>query len=296
MALMMMTLFLVLSMMEILMAMLLREVFGVHQDGEEPVHCVKFSPDGSMLALGSRDNAIYTYQVDTVPMMYILLGWAAITMSIIIIINTAMVQVKENYRKYSRLGRCLGHSSNVIQLDWSMDCQHIRSNSADHEVVFFAITVVVIVIIVFIIIVIVVMVHTRSNSMDREAIFLDAIIIVILTTYHYNQDCQCYLHYHGDDFEKTQVMFWSTAVCRPVRDIEVLRDLQVCVIIIILITIIRYVSMTQCVITIIPICFLYHHHLLKPSVDNRPLSPQFCFHAQSPHQNNHHHTHSLHLH
>ena len=253
MALMMMTLFLmVLSMMEILMAMFLREVFGVHQDGEEPVHCVKFSPDGSMLALGSRDNAIYTYQVDTVPMVY--LGWAAITMSIIIIINTPMVQVKENYRKYSRLGRCLGHSSNVIQLDWSMDCQHIRSNSADHEVVFFAITVVVIVIIVFII-VIIVMVHTRSNSMDREAIFLDAIIIVILTTYHYNQDCQCYLHYHGDDFEKTQVMFWSTAVCRPVRDIEVLRDLQVCVIIIIIviiiviitiivIIIIRYVSMT----------------------------------------------------
>ena len=169
---MMMTLFLmVLSMMEILMAMLLREVFGVHQDGEEPVHCVKFSPDGSMLALGSRDNAIYTYQVDTVPMMYILLGWAAITMSIIII-NTPVVQVKENYRKYSRLGRCLGHSSNVIQLDWSMDCQHIRSNSADHEVVLFAITVVVIVIIVFIIIVIIVMVHTRSNSADHEVVLV----------------------------------------------------------------------------------------------------------------------------
>ena len=43
-------------------------------------------------------------------------------------------QVKENYRKYNRLGRCLGHSSHVIQLDWTTDCQHIRSNSADHEV------------------------------------------------------------------------------------------------------------------------------------------------------------------
>ena len=49
--------------MKILMAIITREVFGVHQDGEEPVHCVKFSPDGSLLALGSRDNAIYTYQV-----------------------------------------------------------------------------------------------------------------------------------------------------------------------------------------------------------------------------------------
>ena len=50
--------------MKILMAIITREVFGVHQDGEEPVHCVKFSPDGSLLALGSRDNAIYTYQVE----------------------------------------------------------------------------------------------------------------------------------------------------------------------------------------------------------------------------------------
>ncbi len=40
-----------------------REVFGVHQDGSEPVHVVKFSPDGSLLAIGSRDNAIYMYQV-----------------------------------------------------------------------------------------------------------------------------------------------------------------------------------------------------------------------------------------
>ena len=53
------------------------------------------------------------------------------------------LQVKENYRKYSRLGRCLGHSSHVIQLDWTTDCQHLRSNSADHEVVLFAILLVV---------------------------------------------------------------------------------------------------------------------------------------------------------
>ena len=40
-------------------------MFGVHQDGSEPVHVVKFSPDGSLLAIGSRDNAIYMYQVRT---------------------------------------------------------------------------------------------------------------------------------------------------------------------------------------------------------------------------------------
>ena len=58
-------------------------------------------------------------------------------------IITMPLQVKENYRKYSRLGRCLGHSSHVIQLDWTTDCQHLRSNSADHEVVLVAILIVI---------------------------------------------------------------------------------------------------------------------------------------------------------
>lgn len=102
-----------------------REVFGVHQDGGEPVHVAKFSPDGSLLALGSRDNAIYTYQV------------------------------KDNYRKFSRLGRCMGHSSIVTHLDWSIDSQFIQSNSAENE-----------------------------------------------------------------------LMYWSAAVCRAVRDIDILRDIE----------------------------------------------------------------------
>jgi len=43
---------------------------------------VKFSPDGSLLALGSRDNNIYVYQVS------------------------------EEARKYSRVGRCMVSFSN----------------------------------------------------------------------------------------------------------------------------------------------------------------------------------------
>merc|ERR1719206_39249 len=85
-----------------------REVLGVHQDGGEPVHVAKFSPDGSLLALGSRDNAIYTYQV------------------------------KDNYRKFSRLGRCMGHSSFVTHLDWSVDSQFIQSNSAENELMYWS--------------------------------------------------------------------------------------------------------------------------------------------------------------
>ena len=54
-----------------------REIYGLHQDGTEPIQIVRFSPNGKFLALGSRDNVIYMYQAS------------------------------ENYRKLSRLGRCM---------------------------------------------------------------------------------------------------------------------------------------------------------------------------------------------
>ena len=47
---------------------------------------------------------------------------------------TECLQVKEGYRKFTRQGRCLGHSSPVVHIDWSTDSQHIQTNSADHEV------------------------------------------------------------------------------------------------------------------------------------------------------------------
>lgn len=40
-----------------------REILSTHQDGNEPIQDAKFSPDGNMLALASRDNTIYVYQV-----------------------------------------------------------------------------------------------------------------------------------------------------------------------------------------------------------------------------------------
>ncbi|XP_069695137.1 echinoderm microtubule-associated protein-like 2 isoform X3 [Periplaneta americana] len=83
-----------------------REAFSAHTDGGEPIQVVKFSPDGNLLALGSRDNNIYVYQVS------------------------------EEYRKYSRVGRCTGHSSFITHLDWSMDSQYIQSNSGDYELLY----------------------------------------------------------------------------------------------------------------------------------------------------------------
>lgn len=76
-----------------------REIYSVHTDGSEPIQVscnifakfyqflnpliicffwkvVKFSPDGKLLALGSRDNYIYIYHVG------------------------------DDGRKYSRVGKC----------------------------------------------------------------------------------------------------------------------------------------------------------------------------------------------
>ncbi|KAG7275449.1 hypothetical protein CRUP_033182 [Coryphaenoides rupestris] len=62
--------------------------------------------DGNFLAIGSHDNYIYIYAV------------------------------AENGRKYSRVGKCSGHSSFITHLDWSADSQYLVSNSGDYEILY----------------------------------------------------------------------------------------------------------------------------------------------------------------
>lgn len=83
-----------------------REIITTHCDGNEQLECIQFSPNGNYLAVGSRDNSIYVYQVS------------------------------EGGNKYSRLGRCTGHSSFITHLDWSTCSQYIQSNSGDYEVLY----------------------------------------------------------------------------------------------------------------------------------------------------------------
>lgn len=54
-----------------------RELLGQYADGTEPISVITYSPDGSMLAIGSRDNHIYIYEVT------------------------------EDSRRYGRIGRCM---------------------------------------------------------------------------------------------------------------------------------------------------------------------------------------------
>ncbi|KAJ3659306.1 hypothetical protein Zmor_011002 [Zophobas morio] len=83
-----------------------RELLESHSDGAEPIQTIQCSPDGSMLALGSRDNNIYIYQVS------------------------------EEGHKYNRVGRCMGHSSYITHVDWSTDSQTLRTNSGDYELLY----------------------------------------------------------------------------------------------------------------------------------------------------------------
>ncbi|XP_059209236.1 echinoderm microtubule-associated protein-like 1 isoform X2 [Centropristis striata] len=83
-----------------------KDLVTVHTDGNEQLSVMCFGPDGNFLAIGSHDNYIYIYAV------------------------------AENGRKYSRVGKCSGHSSFITHLDWSVDSQYLVSNSGDYEILY----------------------------------------------------------------------------------------------------------------------------------------------------------------
>ncbi|XP_069390447.1 echinoderm microtubule-associated protein-like 2 isoform X1 [Paralichthys olivaceus] len=83
-----------------------RDLVSMHTDGNEIISNIRYSPDGNFLAVGSHDNFVYIYAVT------------------------------ENGRKYSRVGKCTGHSSFVTHLDWSTDSQYLMTNSGDYEILF----------------------------------------------------------------------------------------------------------------------------------------------------------------
>ncbi|KAM6969165.1 echinoderm microtubule-associated protein-like 1 isoform 3-T3 [Tautogolabrus adspersus] len=83
-----------------------KDLVTVHTDGNEQLSVMSFGPDGNFLAIGSHDNYIYIYAV------------------------------AENGRKYSRVGKCSGHSSFITHLDWSVDSQYLVSNSGDYEILY----------------------------------------------------------------------------------------------------------------------------------------------------------------
>ncbi|KAI4900979.1 hypothetical protein NFI96_011882 [Prochilodus magdalenae] len=83
-----------------------QEVVSDLIDGNEQLSVLRYSPDGSFVAVGSHDNFIYIYSVT------------------------------EGGRRYTRFGKCTGHSSFITHLDWSKDGKYIMSNSGDYEILY----------------------------------------------------------------------------------------------------------------------------------------------------------------
>ncbi|XP_059675671.1 echinoderm microtubule-associated protein-like 1 isoform X2 [Gavia stellata] len=83
-----------------------KDLVTVHTDGNEQLSVMRYSPDGNFLAIGSHDNCIYIYGIS------------------------------ENGRKYTRIGKCSGHSSFITHLDWSVNSQYLVSNSGDYEILY----------------------------------------------------------------------------------------------------------------------------------------------------------------
>ena len=71
-------------------------------DSSEWIEVMAFSPDQKLLAVGSHDNAIYIYETG---------GWTL-------------------------KGKCTGHSSFIMALDWAKDGSYIRSNCGAYELLF----------------------------------------------------------------------------------------------------------------------------------------------------------------
>ncbi|XP_075896530.1 echinoderm microtubule-associated protein-like 3 isoform X2 [Nelusetta ayraudi] len=90
----------------VVLDLLTREVVSESTDGNEQLSVMRYSPDGSFLAVGSHDNFIYIYNVT------------------------------DNGRRYGRFGKCNGHSSFITHLDWSKEGKHIMSNSGDYEILY----------------------------------------------------------------------------------------------------------------------------------------------------------------
>jgi WD40 repeat protein len=71
----------------------------------EEVQDIKFSPDGTKLAIASRDNNIYLYAV-------------------------------EDEHDFQIIGVCRGHSSYVTHIDWSEDSTCLQSNDGTYELLY----------------------------------------------------------------------------------------------------------------------------------------------------------------
>ncbi|CAH2325064.1 echinoderm microtubule-associated -like 3 [Pelobates cultripes] len=118
--------------------MLSHSTLSVHSDGNEQLSVVRYSPDGNYLAIGSHDNVIYIYSTGQRDRRVEKEGFQDITIEEDILreeVDNSKSGEGSTFR-YTRYGKCVGHSSFITHLDWSKDGKHIMSNSGDYEILY----------------------------------------------------------------------------------------------------------------------------------------------------------------
>lgn len=74
------------------------------KDRKEAIHELKYSPDGAHLAVGSNDNSVDIYGV---------------------------------VQRYKKVGECIGSSSFITHMDWSMDSKFLQTNDGSGRRLFY---------------------------------------------------------------------------------------------------------------------------------------------------------------
>ncbi len=73
------------------------------KEAKQWISCVKFSPDGSTLAAGSRDNSVYVYSVN------------------------------QQFRRKAKFSK---HNAGISQFDFTADGKFLQSNCSGYEILF----------------------------------------------------------------------------------------------------------------------------------------------------------------
>ncbi|KAK6645396.1 hypothetical protein RUM43_001673 [Polyplax serrata] len=118
------------------------------KDISEPIQCIRFSPDGSIVIVGlcngkwcvldcGRREILCSYQDGSEPIQDCKFSPDKTTLALGSRDNTIYIyQASPDFTNYHKVGRCVGHSSFITHIDWSSDSQYLRSNSGDYELLY----------------------------------------------------------------------------------------------------------------------------------------------------------------